>query len=66
VNLEKKRNVSYVTSVERLAKKEGRKDGRQEGLADRLSITVEARFGPDGRKPAHQIYRSNRGSAGAA
>ena len=41
--LEKDKNVTYITSVERI----GREAGRAEGLIDGIALALEIRFGDD-------------------
>ena len=43
---EEQANMPYITSVERLGRKEGRKEGRQEGLATMLVGQLTLKFGP--------------------
>jgi hypothetical protein len=51
---EQEKHMPYVTSIERLAKKEGREEGHQEGLREGLlegiAVLLEARFGAPGRR----------------
>jgi hypothetical protein len=41
---EEERNMPYVTSVERLAKEEGREERRREGLLEDITIMLEAKI----------------------
>jgi hypothetical protein len=48
---EKEKHMPYVTSIERLAKEEGFKEGLQKGI----TLAVEAQFGQAGKKLAPRI-----------
>lgn len=51
--------MRYVTSIERLAKKQAHEQGLREGLRDGLregiALALEAKFGADGRKLLRKV-----------
>jgi hypothetical protein len=47
---EEERRMPYVTSVERLARAEGREVGREEGLVEAIALALEAKFGAAGKR----------------
>jgi hypothetical protein len=57
------RRMSYVTSIERLAREEGRREGRQEGrreeLLEMLALAMEKRFGGAGKRLMPKIKALN-------
>ncbi len=58
-HFEEERRMPYVTSIERLAQKRGREQGREEGLLEGLlegiSLDLDLRFGPAGKKVLRQL-----------
>jgi hypothetical protein len=47
---EEEKRMPYVTSIERLARKEGHEEGHKDGLREGIALDLETKFGPDGRK----------------
>jgi hypothetical protein len=54
---EGEKRMPYVTSIERLAKKEGREEGRREELYDLVAQALETRHGQAGRRLLSKIKR---------
>jgi hypothetical protein len=54
---EREQKMPYVTSIERLAKEEGREEGREAVLRS-IEITLRVKFGADGKRYADEL-RSN-------
>jgi hypothetical protein len=47
---EEQKQMRYITSIERLALKEGREEGLREGLREGIALDLDAKFGPRARK----------------
>jgi hypothetical protein len=45
---EEERRMPYVTSVERLAREEGREEGLRQGLIEAIALGLECKFGKPG------------------
>jgi hypothetical protein len=54
-HFEEQKTMRYVTSIERLAMKEGRDEGLREGLREGLALYLEGKFGPGRRKLLRQV-----------
>jgi hypothetical protein len=54
---EQEKRMPYVTSIERLAKAEGREEGLREGLQESIVWALDTRFGNAGRRLASKVKR---------
>jgi hypothetical protein len=54
---EEERRMPYVTSIERLAKEEGREEGRAEQFQADIATSLEIKFGAPGKRLASKIRK---------
>jgi hypothetical protein len=54
---EKEKQMPYVTSVERIGMEKGMAEGRVRGLREALAVTLEQKFGAQGKKLLPRIRR---------
>jgi hypothetical protein len=54
-DFEQEKRMPYVTSIERLAKEEGREEGFKDGLRESIAMLLESRFGEAGRKLGRKV-----------
>ena len=47
---EEERRMPYVTSIERLARAEGREERREEGMVETIAVLLEAKFRAAGKR----------------
>ncbi len=47
---EEEKHMPYLSSIERLARKEGLEEGRREGLLEGIALDLNAKFGQRGRR----------------